>query len=250
MWAGVVLTMLLHFGLVAVIIIGTMSGTKKIEEEIQPKMLTFEKVDLLALGEEKPPNALPRISNPEPAVRPPDEVNLAKPEEPVVDLEKKEEKKEKEDEEARKRKMLDALSALHNPNRPSNDDLPEGSEDGVIGGNISDAALANLMGTYAAKVISELSRNWEIPSTVPDEEIPSLAGQVAVYVRLSEQGHIVVHRFEKNSTNDQFDASIDRLLRRYTVTGGRKLPLPDDEAVKKSVLHHGLQLEGWEYTGR
>lgn len=248
--AGVILSMLLHLGLVAAIIAGTMAGTKQIEEEIQPKMLTFEKVDLLALGEEKPPNALPRIANPEPAVRPPDEVNLAKPEEPVVDLEKKEEKKEKEDLDARKRKMLEALSALNNPNRPTNEDLPEGAENGVVGGDISDAALANLMGTYAAKLIAELSRSWEIPSTVPDDEIPKLAGLVAVYVRLSEEGHVVVHRFEKHSPNEQFDASIDRLLRRYTVTGGRKLPLPDDDQVKASVLHHGLQLEGWEYTGR
>ncbi len=248
--AGVVISMMLHFGLVAVIVAGTMASGESIEEQIEPKLLTFEKVELLALGEEKPPNALPRIANPEPEVRPPDEVNLAKPIEPVVDLEKKEEKKEKQDDEARKRKMLDALSALHNPNRPTNDVIPEGSEHGVVGGDISDAALANLMGTYAAKLIAELSRSWEIPSTVPDEEIPQLAGQVTVYVRLSADGHIVIHRFEKNSTNDQFDASIDRLLRRYTVSGGRKLPLPDDENVKASVLHHGLQLTNWEYTGR
>lgn len=242
--------MLLHFGMVVAIIAGTMASEKKIDDAIEPKLLTFERVDLLALGEEKPPNALPRISNPEPAVRPPDEVNIAEPEEPVVDLKEKEEKKEKEDEDARKRKMLDALSALHNPNRPSNEDIPEGSSEGVIGGNISDAALANLMGTYAAKLIAELSRNWEISSTIPDEEIPKLAGQVSVYVRLSAEGHIVVHRFETNSTNEQFDAGIDRLLRRYTVSGGRTLPLPEDEQVKASVLHHGLNLNNWEYTGR
>lgn len=250
MWVGVALTMGLHLGLVAVIILGTMAGEQRMEEVIEPKLLTFEKVELLALGEEKPPNALPRIANPEPIVKPPDEVNLAKPQEPVVELEKKKEEDKKEDDEARKRKMMEALSALHNPNRPTNEDIPEGSDQGVVGGDISDAALANLMGTYAAKVVAELSRSWEIPSTVPDEEIAGLAGQVAVYVRLSDEGHVVVHRFVKNSSNEQFDASIDRLLRRYTVSGGRKLPLPDDEQVKASVLHHGLQLENWEFTGR
>lgn len=251
MWAGVAATMTLHLGLVAAIVIGTTSGGESIKEQIEPKLLTFEKVDLLALGEEKPPEALPRIANPEPEVKPPETVNLAKPAEPVIELEKPPEKKDaKEDEEARKRKMMEALSALHNPDRPTNEDIPEGSAAGVIGGDISDAAMANLMGTYAAKLIAELSQHWQIPSTVPDGEIAELAGQVSVYVRLSEAGHIVVHRFEKNSTNEQFDASIDRLLRRYTVSGGRTLPLPDEAQVLASILHHGLQLEGWTYTGR
>ena len=250
MWVGVVVSMLLHLSLVAAIIAGTVAGSEDIEEEIAPKMLTFEKVDLLALGEEKPPNALPRIANPEPIVSKPDEVNLAQPEEPKIDLEEKKEREEKEDEEARKRKMLEALSALHNPNRPTNEDIPEGAESGVVGGNISDAALANLMSTYQAKLIGELSRYWEIPSTVPDEEIANLTDQVSVYVRLSAEGHIVQFEFQENSTNDQFDASIERVLRRYTVQGGRKLPVPEDEAVKSSVLHHGLNLKGWKYTGR
>lgn len=241
----------LHLGLVGAIVYVTMSGSTQIKEQIEPKLLTFEKVDLLALGEEKPPEQLPRIANPEPEVKPPKTVNLAEPQEPVVDLKKEPEPPDaKEDEEERKRKMMEALSALHNPDRPTNEEIPEGAESGVIGGDISDAAMANLMGTYAAKVLAELSRHWQIPSTVPDDEIASLAGQVSVYVRLSEEGHIVVHRFDENSTNDQFDASIDRLLRRYTVSGGRTLPLPDDEQVRSSVLHHGLRLEGWEYTGR
>lgn len=251
MGAGVLLSLLLHAGLVAAIIVGTMRGAQDIEEHIEPKMLRFEQVDLLALGEEKPPEALPRIANPEPAVRPPEEVNLAEPDEPVVDLKKKEEEKEKEDEDARKRKMQDALSALHNPNRPTNEDTPEGSTEGVLGGDITDAALANLMGTYASKLMGELSRYWEIPSTVPPEEIQSLTGQVEVYVRLSESGHVVSFKFESHSTNDQFDASIDRLMRRFQVSGGgRTLPLPEDEQVRQAVLRQGLLLQTWEYTGR
>ena len=247
---GIGISLALHVGLIVAIVIATMKSEEHIEEQIEPAMLRFEKVELLALGEEKPPNALPRIANPEPAVRPPDEVNLAQPEKPVVDLEKKEEKKEKEDEEARKRKMLDALSALHNPNRPTNEDIPEGSEQGVVGGDITDAALANLMNTYVAKLVAELSRYWELPSTIPPEEIQNLAGEVSVYVRLSEEGHVVSHRFLKESANEQFNASIDRLLRRFSVSGGRKLPLPEEPAVKEAVLRQGLNLEGWEYTGR
>lgn len=248
---GIATTFVLHFTLIFSIVWATRSGGEQIAEEIEPKMLRFEKVDLLALGEEKPPNALPRIANPEPAVRPPDEINLAKPEEPVVDLDKKEKKEEKEDAEARKRKMLDALSALSNPNRPTNEDIPEGHADGVIGGDISDAALANLMGTYASKLVAELGRYWELPSTIPPEEVASLSGQVTVYVRLAESGHIVSYRFLENSTNPQFDASIDRVLRRFQTTGGgRTLPMPDDPSVKEAVVKQGLNLKSWEYTGQ
>ena len=246
---GVAITMLLHFGLIGVIVMATMQGEKKMEEELEPAMLRFEKVELLALGEEKPPEALPRIANPEPAVRPPDEINLAEPEEPVIDLQK-EEPKEKEDIDARKRKMLDALSALHNPNRPTNEDTPEGSLEGIAGGDITDVALANLMNTYVAKLVGELSRYWEVPSTIPPEEIESLAGQVSVYVRLSEEGHVVTYRFLAESGNQQFNQSIDRLIRKFEVTAGRKLPLPDDPAVKDAVLRQGLNLQNWEYTGR
>ena len=248
---GVVATLFLHAALIGAIIAGTLMGKAKIEKEIEPKMMRFEDVDLLALGEKKPPNQLPRIPNPEPKTKPPDEINLKQPKEPVVDLKKKKEEDVKEDEKARKKRMLDALSALNNPNRPTNDDLPAGSTNGVVGGDISDAALANLMGTYAAKLIAELSRYWELPSTVTPDEAKRLAGQVTVYVRLSESGNIVSYDFRKHSSNPQFDASIERVLKRFEVSvGGRKLPLPTDEHVRQAVIRQGLNLKSWEYTGR
>jgi outer membrane biosynthesis protein TonB len=250
--AGIVFTFILHAALVAAIIVGTMHGEENIKEEIEPQMLRFEEVDLLALGEEKPPNQLPRIANPEPEVAPPDEINLAKPQEPVVDLEKEEEKEKKEeDDDARKKKMLDALSALHNPNRPTNEDIPEGAAEGVVGGDITDAALANLMNTYVAKLVGELSRYWEVPSTIPPAEIQQLAGQVVVYVRLSESGHVVTYQFREESSNEQFNLSIERLIRRFQVSGGgRTLPLPEEEEVRAVVIREGLNLSDWEYTGR
>lgn len=248
---GIAFTFMLHAALVAAIILGTMHGQKDIEEEIEPQMLRFEKVDLLALGEEKPPNQLPRIANPEPLVQKPEEINLAKPDEPVVDLEEEKEEERKEDEDARKKKINEALAALHNPNRPTNEDTPEGGTNGVVGGDITDAALANLMNTYVAKLVGELSKYWEVPSTIPPAEIQSLAGQVVVYVRLSDTGHVVTYQFREKSTNEQFNASIERLIRRFQVSGGgRTLPLPAEDEVRTVVVREGLNLEGWEYTGR
>jgi outer membrane biosynthesis protein TonB len=248
---GALVALAMHGFLVGVVYVFTYMGQQNIEKEIEPKMLKFDDVQLLALGEEKPEEALPRIANPEPAVKPPEEVNLAQPDEPVVELEKPEPKEEvKEDKDAREQKMLDALSALHNPNRPTNDELPEGSSEGVVGGTVSDAALANLMGTYQAKLLAEIAKVWQIPSTLTDDEIKELSGQVAVYVRLSDDGYVVSYNFERSSSNEQFNGSIERVLRRFQVSGGRKLPLPDNEEIRQMVLREGLNLVNWTSTVR
>lgn len=250
---GFVVTVLLHGVLIGLVILGTMRGGENIEEEIQPKMLEFEQVDLLALGEEKPPNQLPRIANPAPPEKKQDEIVLNKPDQPVVELEEKEPEKaeEKEDPEERKKKMLDALSALHNPNRPTNEDIPEGAEEGVVGGSVSDAALANLTKTYAAKLNAEITRFWDVPKAVAPADIKKLSGQVSVYIRLSPEGHVTTYRFRSKSENPQFNDSIDRVLKRFQVSyGGRTLPLPDTPEVKQAVLTQGINLNSWEYTGQ
>ncbi len=260
--AGVVMTLGLHGLIVLLVALGTMHSEEKLEEHLDEKMLEFEEVDLLALGEEKPPNALPRIANPAPPKAKPKEVNLDPPKEPTVNLDKKkdepepreveeEKEKEKEVKDERRQKMLDALSALHDEERPTNEDLPEGSEQGVVGGSLSDAAKANLMGTYQAKLIGELSRNWTVPTTLSADEINNLSGRVSVYVRLSEDGSIVSYRFQARSGNDQYDGAIERLLKKFQVSGGRKkLPMPENEEIKALVIKQGLKLKEWEFTGR
>lgn len=251
---GVALTLVLHVTIIGLVAFGTSRTGTKMDEEIEPKMLKFEQVDLLTLGEEKPPNQLPRIANPAPPEKRPDEIILDRPDEPVVELEKPDEKpeaKEKEDPDERKKKMLDALSSLHNPDRPTNEEIPEGGEEGVIGGNVSDAALANLTATYAARLNLELTRAWEVPKTVDSSEIERLSGQVSVYVRLSNEGYVTSFRFTRKSDNTQFNDSIDRVLKRFQVSyGGRKLPLPEQPEVRDAVLRQGINLNSWEYTGQ
>ena len=257
---GVVVSLGLHGFIVLLVVLGTMHSEEKLEEHIEEKMLEFEEVDLLALGEEKPPEALPRISNPAPPRVKPKQIDLSPPSEPTVDLDPKEEPKEeppdeeqeeREEKDERKKKMLDALSALHDEERPTNEDLPEGSEDGIVGGSLSDAARANLMGTYQAKLVGELSRNWTVPTTLSSEEIQKLSGRVSVYVRLAEDGSIVTYRFNDKSGNDQYDEAIERLLKKFQVSGGRKkLPMPENEEIKALVIKQGLRLKEWEFTGR
>lgn len=245
MLLGMALTLLLHASLVFAIVVGTIHSGETLKEKIAPKMLKFEEVELLALGVEKPPEVLPRISNPEKAVRPPDEVVIKQPNTPVINLKKKDDTKI--DPNARKKKMADMLSALHNPNRPTNDDTPAGSEEGVVGGT----AMKSMLNTYATKLLKEFNKYWTLPSTISLEEAKKFSNTVRVYVRISDTGTIVSYRFKKKSTNAQFNASIERVLKRYQVSGGRRtLPLPSNEDLKKNVLTQGLNLKKWKYTAK
>jgi outer membrane biosynthesis protein TonB len=247
---GIATTVLLHLAVVGLIIWGSLRSA---DEPDEPAMLEFEDVELLALGEEKPPNQLPRIANPAPPETQEDTVNLAEPDdEPEPEPEEQPEEKDEPDpppepEDDRRERMLEDLSDLNDPDRPSNTDVPEGSEEGVAGGTISDPAMANMMNTYQARVMKAIVSHWQLPTTLDDSEIKQLAGQVAVYVRLSASGHVVSYSFQRKSPNDQFNGSIERVLRRFQVTGGgRTLPVPDQEQVREAVLRQGLNLRSWD----
>ncbi|MFW5968396.1 MAG: energy transducer TonB [Persicimonas sp.] len=222
------------------------------EEEEEPEDLEFEEVELLALGEEKPPEQLPREANPEPQAPEEDSVNLAEdkeePEEPEEEEEEEpEEEPPREDPPKDRNKMLDDLDDLHNENRPTNEDVPEGHEEGVAGGDISDEAMASMLDTYQAKLIRAIVQHWRVPKTLDDSKVEELAGKVVVRVELDEDGYVKSKRFVKESGNDQFDSSIERVLRRYDVErGGKTLPLPDDERVEREVLRQGLNLKNWD----
>ena len=252
---GALVSLVLHGSIIGLVILGTMRSGEKFEEAAEEKMLTFEQVDLLALGEEKPPDALPRISNPARAKVKPDEVALEPPTEAPVPLPKPDEPEPdraevSEEEQKRRDKMLAALSDLNDPMRPSNEDLPEGAAEGIAGGTLSDAAMANLMGTYQAKLTAEIQRYWVVPVTISKDEVAGLKDEVSVYVRVSPEGYIVSFKFTKRSGNDQFDDSIERVLRRFQVAGGgKKLPVPENPEVRDAVVAQGLKLSSWEYTG-
>lgn len=265
--AGIITTILLHGTLVGLVIWGTSKSDEKIEDETDEKKMEFEDVELLAMGKEKPDHQLPRKANPptpdpeqetvtledEKKEEKPDPEKKEKPEQKTTEKteSKTKETAEKDDSEDREREMQEAFDSLNNPNRPTNDDVPEGSDKGVAGGSISDEAMANLMGTFQAKLLEVLGKHWQVPATIPEEELQKLFGKVVVYVRLSKSGHVVSYRFRERSPNEQFNSSIERLLRRFEPTGGGKtLPLPENEEVEKVVLREGLNLKNWEVTQR
>lgn len=248
--AGVATSLLLHVLVVGFVVWSALYGGE-VEEE-PPQMLEFEDVELLALGEEKPPQQLPRKANPAPAPVEEDTVNLAEPEEEPEPEPEKEEKKEepKPPQPDRKKQMLENLDDLNNPNRPTNTDTPEGDPDGVAGGTVSDKALANMMNTYQAQLMKSIAKYWRLPKSLSDAEINELTGKVVVYVRLSKEGHIIDYKFRQKSPNGQFNDSIERVLKRFQVShGGRTLPMPDDTHVRSEVRRQGLNLRSWDPDG-
>lgn len=266
--SGIFMSVMLHGVLIGAIVLSQLYAGKSEEEEGYE--IVFDQVELLALGEEKPANELPRLPNPAPApVVPP----TPAPVEPAVELPEpvveeppavvpdpaiareqeriRREEQARAEQEARQQRMQNALSALHNPDRPTNTDTPAGSADGIVGGTVSDAALANMMGTYQAKLLAEITRFWEVPTTITSQEKAELAGQVHVYVRLSEGGHIVSYTFRKKSTNEQYNDSIERVLKRFQAQyGGRVLPMPEHPEVRQAVVTRGLEMKGWEDVNR
>lgn len=260
---GMSTTILLHGVLVFLVVVGTMCGDRAMKDDLEPKKLEFEDVELLSLGEEKPDEQLPRISNP-PAPTPDEEtVALEETEEKKEEKEKPEEKTQQKTEDPpdekpaedppddRNERMNEAFENLHDPNRPTNTDVPEGSEEGVAAGTVSDEAMASLMKTYRAKLLGAIGERWQIPQTIPEEELDKLFGQARVYVRLSRSGHVVTYRFLDKTSNEQFNASIERLLRKFQAGGGgHTLPVPSNPKVQKTVIEDGLQLQNWKGVRR
>lgn len=248
--AGVVMTIVLHGVIIGLVVLGTWHKGERMEEELAPKMLEFEDVELLALGEKKPPNQLKRISNPPPPKSVPDQVAINK-DPNAVNLEKpkpeetKPEPPKKDEKQVRDDAMLDALAALNDPERPSNTDLPEGDEQGVAGGKLSDAALANLMNTYGAKLKATILRYRTAPTTLSEEQIQALDRKVEIAIRISKDGHIVSYAWKTRSGDDLFDESIETTLKKFMVQyGGRQLPVPEDPQVLAAVLQQGLLFTG------
>lgn len=262
--AGAALSALFH-GLVIAGLVLSIWWTPE-EEESEYYDVVFEELDLLALGELPDPNALPRIAGGAPPVAVEDEVVLEPEREPeaIVEPETPREpepdpeaiRRQREEEEARReeeqrrrreerrRQMERELSEFEAEGRGSG--APVGSPDGVPEGTVSDAALANMQQTYQARLRREIQQHWQVPVTIPDEELRRLVGRVRVYVRLSADGYIEEYEFTARSDNDQFNDSVERVLRRFERRTGRSLPMPSQPELQREVLRQGLNLNVWD----
>ena len=275
--AGIALSALFHGGIILMALVSLWLATGETEEEEEGYEVIFDDVQLLALGEERDPNALPRLTGDEGAPAEPDVVDpdLEPTEadvEPEIDPDPTEESDPEEAErqrreeearleeerrveeerrrrEARQRRMQEAAGRFDAEGR--GDEAPEGSPHGVPEGTVTDADMADMEQTYYARLLREIARHWEIPTTIADHEVSGLAGRVQVYVELSPQGHVERYEFRQKSGNEQFDESIERVIRQFQASGGgEQLPLPETEEIRQAVLQQGLRLQRWEHMAR
>lgn len=261
---GVATSLLLH-GLILTVAIASLFWPERAPEPQQE--IIFEEVELLALGQPRDPDELPRMPASQAAPAEPEELVLeeeAAPAEPepepepepevdTVELRRQQEREEAQRREAeqerrrqeRERRMAQALGQLDS--HSASDDAPEGSEQGVAGGTVTDEALANMMHTFQARLLQEIQRFWEVPVTLSSAELKELAGKVRVQVRLAESGHIVSYRMVSRSGNEHFDNSIERVLQRFErQRGGRALPMPEQNDVRNQILREGILLTNWQ----
>lgn len=248
---GVGVSFLVHLSVIVAVVIGTITQSKAIEKETEVQMAPFTPVELIKLGVKKPPNALPRISNPAPRVVEEKVVNLAnKVQDPdEVVLKKEEEPKPKDAVRVKKAERVnDLLDSLHNPNRPVNDDKEEGLASGVAGGTSLDEAQEQLMHTWLAKIKAAILSQWRVPQTITRERAKELQGKVRISVRISPDGYVVSWRMTRKSDDTQFNAACEDAVRKFSAKSGtgRKLPMPDDPEVRDLLVKKGISLSRWK----
>ena len=278
MAAGVGLTLLFHGLILATALLsGFCTGSQLPDEEDDDALeLVFEDVELLALGEEPDPHMMPRLTGDEGTPAPAEEVvdlvddqEREEPPPPESELDpeelerqrqadeqrRREEAARREEEarqraaEERRRRMQEATGRFQQEG--PGDEAPHGSPDGVAGGTTTDADRADMMMTYQARLLREIERFWEVPATISDGELRSLAGRVRVFVNINSQGHVQDYEFRTRSGNEQFDDSIERVLRQFSASqGGNRLPLPEQPQIREQIVERGLLLTNWENVQR
>ncbi len=251
---GMVVSLAVHMAIFIAIMIGTITGSQAIEAKTEEQLAPFTPVDLVRLGEERPEDELPRLTNPPPKVEEEDVVVPdQKPKDTIAEKKPEKDKKaqrvQKKPKEEKRNNLLDEFD--HDPNRPVSKDLPKGHKEGVPEGTISDAAAANLMRTWNAKVNAAVVRRWQIPRSLGEEKLKELAGRTAVRIRISAEGYIVSFSFARRSGDAHFDSTIERAVKSFMPAyGGGKLPMPEDASLRSKVVSRGVTLTGWRNVVR
>ncbi len=224
---GFIFTTALHTTLIYFIV----SGPSNASEVVNP--MVFQEVELLRLGESINTD-MPTISNPAPETQPEEVVHL-NPQDPPE--EEPEEEREEEPEVADLPPEQPRDNTRHNPERPVNQDAPEGREDGIQGGTSLSVTAQNMM---IARIQQAIQRAYQRPAGITDEQMRDLEGEILV--RFNHEGRITGFRWIENSQNPLWDRAVERTLNHYRI-GSRRLPLPFDNTEAMSYfIDRGIQL--------
>lgn len=248
----------------------SMGGGYEKPPEEQVAWVEFNPVELPKLGEERPENLLPRITDvPEPPPPETDVASLSRQKKEQEELEKKKEeekkkrelaeqkrrdeekrkederRKQKEEEEEKKRRkkaMRDALNKLKDPR--ADEDNPDGFADGDRNGTSIDPNARRNKATYINRVAHAIRQQFEIPTVIPPDVRKKLVARVQF--KFDTDGKLVgAPRLLGPSGNKLFDEAALRALNKFGPGTQIRFPVPpfSQPDLRKSVLANGLRME-------
>jgi|SRR5579883_1606959 len=106
---------------------------------------------------------------------------------------------------------------------------PEGDPNGVKGGS----ATQGKGPIYLQHLVAAVQNAWEVPTTIPDEQLKKLVG--IVYFKIDESGNVSDLKLQQSSGNPSFDST---LLAAFASI--KKFDPPDAEV--RSMLAEGVAL--------
>lgn len=248
MFAGAVITALVHIGFVVLLVV----FGKDAKADAEPVLVPVIATELLMWGEVMPTEGeLPWIANPEEApedapTTPVDpETPTAAPEEEAVVLNPQAAPVEPQREELRTENEPRPENAQErpyrgetNPNRPTNSDPIMGSSEGFIGGtSLSETAMRNQF----SEIQRQLNRALRRPATITEDEFGRLSADVDV--RITESGQVTSFDIVRSSGNASFDGAVEAALNTFRF--GReylRINTVSNEELRASMVRNGFRI--------
>lgn len=218
---GILLTVLVHGGLVAALLIAHRSGAAL--PEAPPRNYVVAK--LVRLGKPRDPTMLPRTSTAPPptAQATPINPNLDPSTAPSTPTVKPDPQAVPSNEFERARLRAKRLGEVF-----------EEAEGSPLGSPSGTADTASEGDPYATAIDAAIRDEWTVPDLVRPEDLARLAA--TLFLRIKPDGTIVESRIIEPSGNRMFDASVIEAIARV-----KKLPAPPSDRMR-SVVNGGITI--------
>ncbi len=232
-------------------------------EEPEP---TYEAIDvevlqLPAQGKERPESALPRIVRTQTPDVEADTASLSREKEEELEREKKkkedeqrkldeekrrldEEKKQLAEERKKERDRKRAMTrALNNLDDRGDEDNPDGFAKGDKYGTSLDPNSLRNQRAYGNRVKAALSRQFQVPATIPRDELKRLSAKV--WFKVNKDGKVTASKLRRGSGNRFFDEASMRTLKRFGAGTALRIPLPpsSQKKLRRQILRKGITTE-------
>ena len=213
-------------------------------------------VSLTALGEELPPQSVPRIVAPPPPPPPEDHaVSISRQikKDPPKKKKKKKKKKDPPKKKKRKAKVRPKKRQKKPPKKVSMNDLfgqpDERADRGPRAGHKKGSALGTSLtlsektelGEYVGRVRRSIDRNLTYPASISASVRKKLS--IHIFVRLNKKRQIKGQpRIKKKSGNSFFDQAVLKTIDLFSEQGSKRFPIPP-ATISKYVFKKGFLIK-------